>query len=501
MFEYHATYKAESVALTCGSVSATYGELNVLSNRFAHYLIDRGIGPGSLVGICLDRSIELLVTILGTLKAGAAYVPFDTTYPLERLRLMASQLTALKMVVVSPATGHLVSGIEQETIDVTAAAPVLRGYPQINPRLELGGDDLCYAVFTSGSTGTPKATAVRHRGWYNLLEHLRRRYSLDRRSDNLMVSSFGFDISQRSLLMPLFSGATQHLLPSRNFDAMMASRLIRERAVRTLHCAPSTLYLLVERDRTGRPDDLASIEHVFVGGEPLSAKRVAGWASATGRNPLVNVYGVAECTDVSTDYVLRDYDRYVTAGVPIGRPVANNDVHLLDDELRPVSPGETGEICVAGVGLGVGYLNAPELTAEKFVKVATADGYLDVYRTGDLGYVAADGNVMCVGRVDLQVKIRGMRIDLGDVETAICGNPRVTDAAVAAVGDAAGNDKELVAFVIAVDDELDAQALRAELRTALPSHMVPQRIKAVAGFPLSPNGKVDRKSLAQLAVG
>jgi acyl-coenzyme A synthetase/AMP-(fatty) acid ligase len=312
-----------------------------------------------------------------------------------------------------------------------------------------------------------------------------------------MVSSFGFDISQRSLLTALFTGATQHLLPSRSFDAMMASRLIAEHQVRTLHCAPSTLYLLIDRQPADGPDALDSITHVFVGGEPLSAPRVAAWAAKKpDLSRLINVYGVAECTDVSTIHVLRDFDRYAVTGVPIGQAVNNIDIYLLDDELRPVGPDGTGEICICGIGVGVGYLNAAQLNQEKFVKVNVGDSYVNVYRTGDLGYVNPQGQLMCVGRLDSQVKIRGMRIDLGDVETAVRRSVQVEDAAVVAVRPHADAEQHLAAFVIPRGD-VDERALRNELRALLPTHMVPQQVVVVSALPLSPNGKVDRKALQQ----
>jgi amino acid adenylation domain-containing protein len=371
--------------------------------------------------------------------------------------------------------------------------------PAANPAAEISGDALCYVVFTSGSTGTPKATGVRHRGWYNLLSWLVREFGLDWRSDNLMLSSLGFDISQRSLMTALFTGATQHLLPSRNFDPMMAGRLIGELGVRTLHCAPSTLYLLVEgdADRDGRAS--SSLDYVFVGGEPLNAGRVGDWASKPGnRCRLVNVYGVAECTDVSIAHVLHDYPRYQRTGVPIGLPVSNTDIYLLDDAMCPVQAGETGEICVAGVGVGAGYLNAPALTAERFVRIDIDGEEVGLYRTGDLGYLAADGVLMCVGRVDAQVKIRGMRIDLGDVETAIRATGLVSDATVVAVKDT-GGEEHLVAFVIVPGGAFDEPAMRARLRADLPASMLPNRYMPTDGFPLNPNGKVDRTALSASA--
>lgn len=496
-FEMHAQLHPDRPAVTCGKTSLTYRELNEHANRLAHHLGSLDVGEGSVVGVCLDRSPELMVGILAILKAGAAYVPLDTTYPAERLHLMISQLTEMRLILISADTAPLVGDTARTLLDVAAARPELDSLPTTNPVSEITGESICYVVFTSGSTGTPKATAVRHQGWYNLLNWLVREFDLDWRSSNLMVSSLGFDISQRSLMTALFSGATQHLLPSRNFDAMMAHRLIRQFRVRTLHCAPSTLYLIVERDTAERDGRIDSLEYVYVGGEPLNAGRIDGWATRPGNDcRLVNVYGVAECTDVSTAHVLTDYLRYAAAGVPIGKAIHNIDIHLLDDELCPVGAGEIGEICVAGIGVGAGYLNSANLNDERFVKVGIDGRLIELYRTGDLGYVADDGVLMCVGRGDAQVKIRGMRIDLGDVETAIRATNLVDDAVVVAVKDKATGEARLVAFVLASGTAFSESLLHSRLRAALPANMVPTEFLVIDRFPLNPNGKIDRKTLA-----
>lgn len=496
VFERHARCHPGRTAVVCDSDRLTYRELDEQANRLAHELRDRGVGRGSIVGICLDRSTDLLVVLLGALKAGAAYVPLDTTYPQERLRRMTRSLPGLAVAVTSAGTAALLAGAGCEVADVAALREAARERPTSPPATAVTPDDVCYAVFTSGSTGDPKATAVRHRGWYNLLSHLAETFRLDAGSSNLMISSFGFDISQRSLLTPLFTGATLHLLPSRHFDPRLACRLVQQEGIRTLHCAPSALYLLLELQSGALDDDLEPIDHVFVGGEPLSAGRVAAWAA---RRPhqgrLVNVYGVAECTDVSSVYVLREYARYPQRGVPIGRPVANTDIHLLDDDLRPVADGETGEICISGVGVGIGYPAAPELTRRRFVTADLGAGEVSFYRTGDLGRIDEEGQLACIGRIDSQVKIRGMRIDLGDVENAVRRSVQVKDAALLAVRPAGESEASLVAFVLPHGDGLDERALRAELRRWLPAQMIPHRVVAVDGLPLNPNGKVDRRAL------
>ncbi|MEU2496451.1 amino acid adenylation domain-containing protein [Streptomyces sp. NPDC007883] len=499
VFESHARRHPDRTALTCDGVRLTYAELNERANRFAHHLIGLGAGRGSVVGVCLDRTPDLLTAVLGTLKAGAAYVPLDPTYPAERLRLMVSQLDALELVVASAETIELIGDAPGEPVRIDTLAAELAGQPATDPAVDLANDDLCYVVFTSGSTGTPKAIAVRHDGWYNLLEWLRVAYGLDAGSSGLTVSSFGFDISQRGLMSPLFCGAAIHLLPSRAFDTGMAYRLIAAHGVRQLHCAPSTLYVLIDYERAVGGDALTKVGHVFIGGEPLTVARVEEWATRPGNAcVLLHQYGVAECTDVATSHELADYARYRGAATPVGAPVHNTEIRILDDGLNEVPDGETGEICISGRSVSAGYLNASAADHRNFTELDTPDGPVRVYRTGDRGYATPDGELVVVGREDAQVKIRGMRMDLGDVEHAIRGHELVQDAVVLAVPDAAG-ELGLVGFVLPAGPHLDTRDLYRDLLGTLPRNMVPQEFTVLDAFPLSPNGKTDRRAMTALA--
>ncbi|MEU0333642.1 amino acid adenylation domain-containing protein [Streptomyces sp. NPDC006193] len=495
VFESHAAGHPERLALTCGAERLTYGELNGRANRVAHYLASIGITRGSVVGVCVDRSGDLVATVLGVLKAGAAYVPLDPSYPPERLRLMVSQLPQMDVVVAGGDTLALVAGAAGTVVDIGDPALGLADLPATDPDVRIDPEDLCYVVFTSGSTGTPKATAVRHEGWYNLLNWLTLEYGLDHESGNLLVSSFGFDISQRSLMTPLFTGAPLHLLPSRSFDVSLAYRLIGELGVRTLHCAPSTLYLLVERETAQGTEVLTGLRYVFIGGEPMSATRVARWATREGnRCLLLHQYGVAECTDVASSHRMVDYGSYAEGPMPAGPPVYNTEIHILDEDLREVPDGEVGEICVSGISVGAGYLNAGPEAAARFVTVRRDGADVRLYRTGDQGYTTPSGELVVVGRLDHQVKIRGMRIDLGDVEHAVRRHQDVRDVVVVPAG--SGQDTRLVALVIPSGDRFDERALRRDLLGTLPRNMVPQQFTALDSFPLNPNGKVDRKALA-----
>ncbi|MFD9210629.1 amino acid adenylation domain-containing protein [Streptomyces sioyaensis] len=497
VFEEHARTHPGRLALTCGDERFSYGELNARANRFAHHLMAHGITDGAIVGVCIDRSPELVSTILGILKAGATYVPLDPTYPAERLRLMASQLPQMTAVAAAGDTLPLMAGIHGHLIDVNGPEHRLELRPTTDPSVQIRADDLCYVVFTSGSTGTPKATAVRHEGWYNLLNWLRVEYGLDHNSSNMLLSSFGFDISQRSLMAPLFTGAALHLLPSRSFDIGLAYRLIGELGVRTLHCAPSTLYLLVDRETDKGTDALTGLHYVFIGGEPMSAARVADWATREGNGcVLLHQYGVAECTDVAASHRMVDYPGYANSRMPVGAPVYNTEIRILDESLTEVAPGEVGEICISGISVGAGYLNADPVQQKKFVTTERDGEPVRFYRTGDQGYATEAGELVVVGRVDHQVKVRGMRIDLGDVEHAVRRHKKVRDVVVLPVSDDE-QEARLVAVVIPAAEPIDDRTLRQDLLETLPRNMVPQEFVEVSAFPLNPNGKIDRKVLAE----
>ncbi|GAA0297733.1 hypothetical protein GCM10010302_40460 [Streptomyces polychromogenes] len=494
-FEAHARTTPDAVAVSCAGRRMTYAELDARANRFAHYLTARGAGRGAKVGVCLDYSADLLVAILGTLKAGAAYVPFDPAYPPARLRLLLDRVPGLALIVASPATSGLIGSAPVDVVGFEELSGHLETLPATAPDVEVTGDDLCYAVFTSGSTGTPKLTAVRHAGWFNLMNWLRIEYGLDRGSHNLVVSAFGFDLSQRALMTPLFCGATQHLMASRNFDPMLAYRTLNENDVRTVHCASSTLYLLVDWETARGGDALTRLDYVLFGGEPLKAERLADWARREGNTcTLLHQYGVAECTDVATSFDLAGHRPGEHEVPPVGKPAHNTDIHLLDEGLRGVAPGEQGEICIAGAGVGAGYLGADGPENEKFITVESGGAPLRLYRTGDRGYVNEDGDLVVLGRIDAQVKVRGMRIDPSDVERALGRLAGVREAAVAVTYDASG-DAELAAFVVPAGADLAGDDLRARLLENLPRNMVPARFTNVPRIPLSPHGKVDRAAL------
>ncbi|OIJ87334.1 peptide synthetase [Streptomyces sp. MUSC 14] len=494
-FEAHAAATPDALAVVCAGEQVTYAELDARANRFAHFLAARGHGRGAKVGVCLDYSVDMLVTILGTLKAGAAYVPFDPAYPSARLQLLLGQVPSLALIVASPATAGMVGSAAVDVVDLQHLSDDLAALPATAPDVTVTGDDVCYAVFTSGSTGTPKLTAVRHEGWFNLMNWLKLEYGLHSGSANLVVSAFGFDLSQRALMTPLFCGATQHLMASRNFDAMLAYRILTRHDIRVVHCASSTLYLLVDWETARGGDALARLDYVLFGGEALKAERLTDWARREGNTcTLLHQYGVAECTDVATSYDLAGYRPGEHDIAPVGRPAYNTDIHLLDEELRGVGAGEQGEICISGAGVGAGYLGGSGPENAKFTTIEVDGAPRRVYRTGDRGRVTETGDLVVLGRIDHQVKVRGMRIDPTDIERALGRLAGVREAAVVVTYTDAG-EAELTAFIVPAGDELAADDVRTGLLETLPRNMVPARFINIPRIPLSPHGKVDRTAL------
>lgn len=504
LFEQRVSEAPAAIAVVCGSRQLTYQELNQKANQLANYLRKLGAGPGVLVGICMHRSLEMIIGILGTLKAGAAYVPLDPAYPQKRL---ASMMEDVELQVLLTSRDMLAALPENKAklrvcLDSDWAQIATEGVSNLSVTASVR--NLCYVIFTSGSTGKAKAAAVFHGGWTNLMHWFVTEFNIRPEDKVLVISSFSFDITQRSIVMPLISGAQLHLLASNYYDPALILQTIAEQGITRMNCAPSTFYPLVENPKDGF-SKLRSLRTVFLGGEAISASRIREWAESSKCSAeIANVYGAAECSDVSTFYVLKDYERYVETSVPIGKPIFNTQVHLLDDLLNPVPFGQPGEICIAGDGVGCGYLNDHTLTQQKFVADPFNIGVEGrLYRTGDLGRFSSDWNLEFVGRVDHQVKLRGFRIDLGDIESNLRQHKEVKEAVVLSKT-FSEQDQRLVAFVVprhhgGSRDQTGSQ-LRSFLKERLPEYMVPNDVVMLEEIPLNPNGKTDRNALLSMDI-
>ena len=501
LFEEHAVNSPDQIALGFGDQRMTYRELNERANQVAHYLRRLHIIPNTPVGIFQNRSLEQVISVLGVLKAGGAYVPYDPTYPKERLSAMFEDLK-VKAVLTSEQLVERLPQLRARVICLDRDAGLIDAESRENPARIAEPSHLCYVIFTSGSTGRPKPTAVYHRGWMNLLHWFVTEFGITSTDKTLVISSISFDITQRAMAIPLISGGELHLVASDFYEPELILKTIATEQITVLNCAPSTFYPLVETTPVTSYQSLRSLRRLFLGGEAISASRVKPWATLPEcKAEIANVYGAAECSDVSSFYRLHDYDRYIETSVPIGKPIYNSQVHLVDQNLAPVPIGVTGEICLAGDGVGKGYLTDPFLTAEKFLKnpfVNTPDAYF--YRTGDLGRYLPDGNLEFIGRIDHQVKVRGQRIELGEIETALRQHADVKEAVVVDALYAPG-DQRLIAYVVPNQKEYLTSAnglidsLRTTLAIKIPQYMIPNEFLLLEEMPLSPNGKIDRNAL------
>ncbi|HWM91684.1 MAG TPA: amino acid adenylation domain-containing protein [Thermoanaerobaculia bacterium] len=472
----------DAVAVIAGSSSLTYRELDVRANHLAHRLRSLGVGPDVLVGLCAERSLEMVVGMLAILKAGGAYVPLDPDYPTERLAYLLEDsgvrvlLTQRRLEIPSGTARVLL--LEEETGE--------------SPDRPLGGatpDNLAYVIYTSGSTGRPKGVLVRHGGVVNRILWAQRAYPVTPDDRILQKASFSFDFSVWECFGPLIAGARVVLArPGEQRDSASLVRTIQDQGITMIHFIPSMLQAFVAEEGL---EDCTSLRYVFSGGEALSLELQQ---SCLSRVPAVlrNQYGPTEISIDTTDWICRPEDSRL-GFVPLGYPLSNTAVYILDGRLDPVLPGVPGELFVGGEGVARGYWKRSDLTAEKFLPdpFSEAPGSR-LYRTGDRAVRLPDGNLRFLGRADHQVKIRGFRIEPGEIEAALRTHPEVREAVVIA-RESAGGDRRLVAYVI--PGPSDEGELRSFLAGSLPAYMIPSAFVRLPALPLSPNGKLDRNAL------
>ena len=495
LFEAQAAKTPEAIAVVFNDQQITYRELNQRSNRLAHYLIDHGIGPEVKVGLCLERSIEMIVGILGIIKAGGAYVPLDPEYPMQRLHYLIDD-SGVVLVLTSTALGprlldNMDKPIAQFCLD--QAPTLLEHYSDDNPGIAVAQDSLIYVIYTSGSTGTPKGVLVTHAGYTNHMQWMQHRFPITAEDKVLHKTPLSFDAAGWEWSLPLMHSAT--LVVARaggHRDPDYLLNLIEEQQISVFQGVPSLVKLLLENAHSHK---LQSLKYLFCGGEALSENLCQTFKDKTLPATLCNLYGPTEAT-IDTTYWTFDRDKPLH-NVPIGRPIDNAHVYILDTHRHAVPVGVVGELYIGGVGLARGYLNRDDLSAEKFVKNPLAkDSNAVLYRSGDLARYLPDGNIEYVGRIDHQVKIRGFRIELSEIESVIKAQASIDDATVLARQRGVASDHYLVAYLIGKQDiPLDKNALREALKEQLPDYMVPNVLMTLDKLPLTSNGKLDRKAL------
>jgi amino acid adenylation domain-containing protein len=484
----------------------SYAELNTRSNMLARQLVDRGAGPERFVALALPRSLDMVVAIVGVLKAGAAYLPLDPDLPAERIRHMLEDADPVLLVTTSEIAGGLwglnteVPLLVMELLVVDSGQPV-GDLTDVERRARLSPDNSAYAIYTSGSTGAPKGVMVSHHNVMRLFSATRDWFGFDEHDVWTLFHSYAFDFSVWEIWGALLHGGRLVVVPfevSHSPEELL--RLLVAEQVTVLNQTPSAFYPLLRAD--GEDPDLGaqtSLRYVIFGGEALDLWRLSPWYERHGDTAplLVNMYGITETTVHVTYRQLSQEEIESERGSIVGKPIPDLRIYLLDRRGEPVPIGVAGEIYVGGAGVARGYLNRPELTAERFLTDRfSAEPNARMYRSGDLGRWRADGTIEYLGRNDDQVKIRGFRIELGEIEAQLVRHPQVKEVVVIAREDGPG-EKCLVAYAIPREmaSPPQAESLREHLKATLPEYMLPSAFVTLESFPLTSNGKLDRRAL------
>ncbi|GII62136.1 hypothetical protein Skr01_22210 [Sphaerisporangium krabiense] len=481
-FEAQVRARGEETALVVSEVPVTYAELNRRANRLAHHLLDLGAKPGQVVALALPRSADMVVAVLAVLKSGAAYLPLDPSNPAARIAQIVADADALAVLTDSSLTDRL-AGAGRQLVVLDEIGEALGSAPEDDPQLTAGPDDVAYIIYTSGSTGRPKGVLIEQRSVVNFVDTVQELFELTPEDRVLGFASLNFDVSVFELFAALLTGARLYLAVDEERLSIERLQALMERSGITVIDLPPAVMNLLE------PERFDALRIVFVGGEAFSAELVNRWNP--GRR-LFNGYGPTECT---VTMIVEECPGTWENTPPIGLPMTNHVAHVLDRHLNPVPCGVPGELVIGGAGLARGYLNRPELTEEKFVPdpFGTAPGGR-LYRTGDLVKRLSDGRIVFIGRIDQQVKIRGLRIELGEVEAGVAAFPGVAQVAVEPWADEAG-ERHLVGYVSTGAGPLDVDALREHLAERLPAYMIPSYFVHLPELPLNSSGKVNRRAL------
>lgn len=484
-----AKLNPEKTAVSFGSLSITYSELETRSNRLAHYLVDQGAKPGMLIALLMDRSIEMLISLIGILKAGCAYVPIDPNFPLERVELILKNSAAYAVLTRSKfeCMNSDLDGATNRWIDIDSISDALRRFSPSLLETRAKSSDLAYVIFTSGSTGQPKGVAVEHKSVCNFLLAMQSQPGMGENDSLLAVTTVSFDISCLELFLPLLSGASVVIADSQMVadGQALASTLAKEN-ITIMQATPATWRLMLAGNWEGRPT-----LKILCGGEAMPKELAAELLPKC--KELWNMYGPTETTIWSTCERIIKSDR-----ISIGRPIANTQTYIVDKNNAPVPVGVVGELLIAGDGLARGYWENETLTQKFFVQNPFQSN-ARAYRTGDLARWLNDGSIECLGRADNQIKVRGFRIEPGEIEAILADVPGVAQAVVDAQ-DLSADDRRLVAFTVFENPQapVDQETLAKALAKRLPDFMVPSVFETIETIPINPNGKIDRSALPRI---
>ncbi|GAB1268194.1 hypothetical protein NBRC116493_14470 [Aurantivibrio infirmus] len=475
-----AKISANKIAINCDGEKLTFKELEENSNKFANYLQHKGVKPGNLIGLCIDRSNDMVTALLGILKSGCAYVPLDPEYPSDRLHYMVEDSQMTHLVLLEKYSKLFDDQLEFVVLDQVQGEIELQS-PNYDG-VKIDNNSPAYIIYTSGSTGKPKGVIVQHEAVTNFLLSMAEKPGLNADDKLLAITTLSFDIAVLELYLPLIVGATCVIATAEQaVDGMKLLDLIKSEQITFLQATPTRWRMLIAAGW-----DANNPLKALTGGEAL--QQDLSQEIFSNCTELWNMYGPTETTVWSTVYQITDGE----AKVLIGKPIQNTEIYILDSNLQAVPIGVSGELYIGGLGVTQGYLNREELTAERFIKHPLSEGKL--YRTGDKVRYLADGNIEYLGRLDSQVKLRGFRIELGEIETSMRKHPNIKDCALT-IREPAPGDFRLIAFVVWEGNAITLTELRKFLRQWMPSHMIPQSIEDIDELPRTPNGKLDRKSL------
>ncbi|MEH2235106.1 non-ribosomal peptide synthetase [Nostoc sp.] len=496
LFEAQVEKTPDAVALIFNNQHLTYRDLNSRANQLAQHLQSQGVGTEILVGICIERSLEMVVALLAILKAGGAYVPLDLGYPQERLAFMLSDtqvsvlLTQKELVAKLPTHTAFVICLDADWNALPNPTGGIAQNKKENLSTSVTADNLAYVMYTSGSTGIPKGVSVIHRGVVRLVKETNYAHLTDEEVI-LQLAPISFDASTFEIWGCLLNGGRLIIYPPHTPSLEELGQIIQQYQVTTLWLTAGLFHLIVDE----KIDVLKSLRQLLAGGDVLSVPHVQKFLQRIENCQLINGYGPTENTTFTCCYTITA-PLQPGVSIPIGRPIANTQVYILDNNLQAVSIGEVGELYIGGDGLARGYLNRPDLTAEKFISHSFDSNLATrLYKTGDLARYLPDGNIEFLGRIDNQVKIRGFRIELGEIEREIAQHPDVREIVVVARQDETG-EKQLTAYIVPhYNSRYTHNKLRSSLQQQLPNYMMPSAFVMLESLPLTANGKVDRHKL------
>lgn len=493
-FEEQVTKTPDSVALVCKDESVTFRELNSKANVMARCLLNQGIKEGDVVVVLVDKSFELVVSILAIVKLGATYLPLEADYPDERLNYIYNDANVSLIILKNRSNNRF----NDKKLFYVEDALSRTDISDINLNLEYNPERKIYIIYTSGSTGEPKGVMIKSYSFTNLLNWYTKQFEMDSKDKILLFSSISFDLTQKNIFCTLISGGTLYLYPQSSYNPRLISDLIGEYQITLVNCTPSAFLPLLDYSKKDNYDKLKSLRYIFLGGESISLNLFLGWLNSENSNcKIVNTYGPTECTDIASFFVLDNSNLDTVTTVPIGKPINNVNLYLIDENGNlVVDENVESELYIGGISVGIGYINHDELTNERFVNIPNISSG-ELYKTGDVVKKLQDGNIEYIGRMDNQVKLHGFRIELEEIEACLNQYSSIKQSIV--VMSNSGDTEQVLEAFYTADVEINRDYIVEHLSKHLPHYMIPVNFSKIDEFPLTKNGKIDRKKMYEIS--